>query len=88
MPKTGGYGYMLVFSKQQMQNREKALKCLVDMSRDGPPDPMSKLLRAHEADQEKITKEDIFALGNLNAFDDSVSAYPKSFHVQPTSIRD
>jgi cytochrome P450 len=75
MPKTGGYGYMLVFSKQQMQDREKALKDLEDMSRDGPPDAMSKLLRAHEADPEKITKEDIFALSttNIGAGADSTS---------------
>lgn len=75
MPKTGGYAYMLRFSKQQMQAREKALRDPKDTYRDGPPDSVSKLLRAHEVDPEKMSKEDILILAttNIGAGADSTS---------------
>jgi cytochrome P450 len=75
MPKTGGYGYMLKFSKEQMDLSEKKLREGRNTNRVGPPDGMSKLLTAHGADPEKITKTDIFnfAASNIGAGADTTA---------------
>jgi cytochrome P450 len=66
IPKTGGYAYLLSFTGQQVAAREKLLKDPKNTNRDGPPDFMTKFLKAHEEDPGKITKQDIFTMSSSN----------------------
>ncbi|RDW71427.1 hypothetical protein BP6252_07990 [Coleophoma cylindrospora] len=75
LPKTGGYGYVLEYTKTQIAKRQGELRDPKSSSTDGPPDIMTKILSAHEADSEKMTRQDMvtMCLSNIGAGSDTTA---------------
>jgi cytochrome P450 len=75
LPKTGGYGYVLNYTSNQIEGRQKTLKDPLMTGREGPPDIMTKILTAHEADPEKVTRADLLTMcqSNISAGSDTTA---------------
>lgn len=76
LPKSGGAGYVYNFTLRQIENRQRELKNAENKTRrDGPPDIMTKILLAHEADPEKMTRGDLVTMcqSNIGAGSDTTS---------------
>ncbi|KUJ08628.1 cytochrome P450 [Mollisia scopiformis] len=75
LPMTGGHGYVYGYTLRQIENRQKELKNPESKNREGPPDIMTKILLAHEADPEKMTKMDLITMcqSNIGAGSDTTA---------------
>lgn len=75
LPKTGGYGYVLEYTKSQIAKRQTELKNPNNSGNDGPPDIMTKILSVHETIPEKMTPLDIVTMcqSNIGAGSDTTS---------------
>lgn len=75
LPKTGGHGYVFNYTLKQIEDRQRSLKDPRNSGREGPPDIMTKILMAHEADSEKVTKMDLITMcqSNIGAGSDTTA---------------
>lgn len=101
LPKTGGHSYILRYTTKQIAIREQALKDPKNTEREGPPDIMTKLLKAHEENPNKVSKMDLFIMcqSNIGAGSDTTSitlssifyhlmTHPESYNRLQTEIDD
>lgn len=100
-PKTGRYKYVFNFTLRQIEIRTKALKDPRNVSREGPPDIMTKALLAHEENPLKMTKTDLIVIcqSNISAGSDTTAISlssvfyhlmknPQSYHRLQSEIDD
>ncbi|TVY38707.1 Pisatin demethylase [Lachnellula subtilissima] len=75
LPNTGGFRYVLNYTLRQMETRSKALKDPLNVSREGPPDIMTKVLLAHEENPQKMTRADLIIIcgSNIGAGSDTTA---------------
>ncbi len=75
LPKTGGHGYVLNYTLRQIEERQKSLKDPRNAGREGPPDIMTKILLAHEAEPTKMTRVDLITMcqSNIGAGSDTTA---------------
>jgi cytochrome P450 len=75
LPTTGGHGYVYNYTLRQIEHRQRELKDPENKNREGPPDIMTKILLAHEADPEKMTRTDLITMcqSNIGAGSDTTS---------------
>jgi hypothetical protein len=75
LPKTGGHGYVFNYTLKQIEDRQRSLKDPSNSGREGPPDIMTKILMAHEAEPEKYTRMDIITMcqSNIGAGSDTTA---------------
>ncbi|OWP00859.1 hypothetical protein B2J93_2552 [Marssonina coronariae] len=75
LPKTGGHGYVFNYTLRQIEARQRALKDPRNAGREGPPDIMNKILLAHEANPERMTKMDLITMcqSNIGAGSDTTA---------------
>ena len=75
LPKTGGHGYVFNYTLKQIEDRQRSLKDPKNTGREGPPDIMTKILMAHEADPEKTTRMDLITMcqSNIGAGSDTTA---------------
>lgn len=66
LPTTGGPGYVYNYTLRQIENRQRELKDPENKDGEGPPDIMTKILLAHEADPGKMTKTDLITMCQSN----------------------
>lgn len=57
---------MIRFAQDSVAARESSLRDLYNTGHDGPPDFISKFLKAHSANPDKITRDDIFTISTAN----------------------
>jgi cytochrome P450 len=74
-PKTGGHGYVFNYILKQIEDRQRSLKEPRNSGRDGPPDIMMKILMAHEADSDKVSRIDLITMcqSNIGAGSDTTA---------------
>jgi cytochrome P450 len=75
LPKTGGHAYVLNYTSKQIEARHQSLKDPKNLDREGPPDIMTKLLKAHEDNPTKTTRLDLFTMcqSNIGAGSDTTA---------------
>lgn len=75
LPKTGGHGYVFNYTLKQIEDRQRTLKDPKNSEREGPPDIMTKILMAHEAEPEKVTRMDLITMcqSNIGAGSDTTA---------------
>jgi cytochrome P450 len=75
LPKSGGHGYIREYTRNQIHSREKQFQDPESKTRHGPPDFVSKFLKAREADPQKMTRTDIFTMcqSNIGAGSDTTA---------------
>jgi cytochrome P450 len=75
LPKTGGHGYVFNYTLRQIEERQKSMKDARNTGREGPPDIMTKILLAHEAEPAKMTKMDLITMcqSNIGAGSDTTA---------------
>ena len=75
LPKTGGPAYLTNYALKQIGDRQRSLNDPRNIQREGPPDFVTKILMAHEADPEKVTKADLFTIcrSNIGAGSDTTA---------------
>ncbi len=75
LPTTGGHGYVFHYTLRQIEERQRALKYPENKDREGPPDMMTKILLAHEADPNKMTRMDLVTMcqSNIGAGSDTTA---------------
>jgi cytochrome P450 len=99
LPKTGGHGYVFNYTLRQIEERQKSLKDPRNAGREGPPDIMTKILLAHEADPNKMTEIDLITMcqSNIGAGSDTTAItlssilyhllkYPRTYQVLRNEI--
>lgn len=93
LPKTGGHGYVFNYTLKQIEDRQRSLKDPRNSGREGPPDIMTKILTAHEAEPDKVTRMDLITMcqSNIGAGSDTTAItlsgifynllkHPKTWH--------
>ncbi|KAF4625909.1 hypothetical protein G7Y89_g12255 [Cudoniella acicularis] len=75
LPKSGGHGYVNSYTLRQIENCQRTLKDPRNTNQEGPPDIMTKVLLAHEANPEKMTRSDLVTIctSNIAAGSDTTS---------------
>lgn len=66
---------MLNYTLRQIEERQRTLKDPRNAGREGPPDIMTKILLAHEADPQKMTRTDLITMcqSNIGAGSDTTA---------------
>lgn len=75
IPTTGSHGHVLKYTLKQIEDRQRSLKDPKNAGREGPADIMTKILMAHEAGPEKVTRMDLIAMcqSNIGAGSDTTA---------------
>lgn len=66
LPKTGGHPYVLKYTTKQIADHQQNVHDPKYIGREGPPEIVEKLIRAHQENPTKTTRLDIFTMCQTN----------------------